>query len=362
MLLHLSNTSKNLSPDLLACHEMLCEGSRTFYAASFMLPHGIREPASALYAFCRVADDAIDFSDDRPTALKALQERLDRAYAGDPLPLPADRAFAEVVERFAIPKVLPEALLEGFAWDAEGRRYEDLSGVYHYSTRVAATVGAMMAMLMGVRDARLAARACDLGVAMQLTNIARDVGEDARAGRIYLPLSWLREEGIDPDQWLAEPVFNESIRRVVKRLLQTADMLYKRSGAGIARLPLGCRPAMYAARYLYAEIGREVARNGYDSVSQRAIVSPQRKALRFLSVLAAVPGFEGRLSLPPLEETRYLVDAVAHAPIPKNPVGRIYKGLPRKSFDDKMGWTLELFSQLEKREKRLSPANKRMIS
>ena len=132
--------------------------------------------------------------------------------------IPADRALADVVQQFAIPRTLLDALIEGFAWDAEGRRYEDISSVYAYSARVAATVGAMMTLLMGVRDPDLLARACDLGVAMQLSNIARDVGEDAANGRLYLPREWLREEGLDPDAWLAKPVWSPALGRVVSRL------------------------------------------------------------------------------------------------------------------------------------------------
>ncbi len=99
-----------------------------------------------------------------------------------------------------MPRELPEALLEGFEWDLVGRRYETLEELQAYAARVAGSVGAMMAVLMGARSAAVLARACDLGVAMQLTNIARDVGEDARQGRLYLPLAWLREAGIDPER------------------------------------------------------------------------------------------------------------------------------------------------------------------
>ncbi len=140
--------------------------------------------------------------------LDQLRERLARIYQGRPAEIPADRAFAEVVAQFAIPRSLPEALLEGFAWDQGRRRYESLDDVCDYAARVAGTVGAMMALLMGRREPEVVARACDLGVAMQLTNIARDVGEDARAGRIYLPIRWFKEAGIDPDAWLADPVFD----------------------------------------------------------------------------------------------------------------------------------------------------------
>ena len=101
------------------------------------------------------------------------------------------------------------------AWPGtrEVRRYETLQDLDAYAARVAGSVGAMMTLVMGQRAPEIVARACDLGVAMQLTNIARDVGEDARAGRLYLPLQWLREAGIDPDAWLAKPVFTPGDRR-----------------------------------------------------------------------------------------------------------------------------------------------------
>ncbi|MCX7890700.1 MAG: squalene/phytoene synthase family protein, partial [Rhodobacteraceae bacterium] len=151
--------------DIAACRNLLRGGSRSFYAASFLLPPRFRDPAMALYAFCRIADDAIDCVGDDPVlqaeALARLHGRLERIYAGCPIDDPADRALADVVHPFAVPKRLFEALLEGFAWDAEGRRYENLSGVYAYSARVAGTVGAMMAALMGARTEALVARACD---------------------------------------------------------------------------------------------------------------------------------------------------------------------------------------------------------
>ena len=113
--------------DMAVCRTLLQTGSRSFSAAARLLPAAIRDPTLALYAFCREADDIIDGHDNEPGHdLDWLRDRLHLAYAGRPLPLPVDRAFALVVDRFAIPRCLPEALLEGFAWDAEGRRYPDL--------------------------------------------------------------------------------------------------------------------------------------------------------------------------------------------------------------------------------------------
>ncbi|MDA0962938.1 MAG: squalene/phytoene synthase family protein, partial [Proteobacteria bacterium] len=163
--------------DMEACREAIRHGSLSFHAASRLLPARVRDPALALYAFCRLADDAVDLQTEKADAVLRLRDRLDLVYAGRPRDAAADRAFAAVVEEFEMPRALPDALLEGLAWDAEGRRYSDISGLYAYSARVASAVGVMMTVLMRVRDADALARACDLGVAMQLTNIARDVRE-----------------------------------------------------------------------------------------------------------------------------------------------------------------------------------------
>lgn len=333
--------------DLAACRALLSNGSKSFHAASFFLPKSVRQPASALYAFCRIADDAIDeCRDDQAVALAQLHARLGRIYAGRPEPHPVDRAFAGAVRRFHMPRELPEALLDGFAWDAEGRSYDTISGVLDYSARVAAAVGAMMTALMGVRAPTVLARACDLGSAMQLTNICRDVGEDARNGRIYLPLDWLRDAGIEPDAFLARPRFTPALGEVVERVLALAETLYQRAETGIARLPVGCRPGIYAARLLYAEIGHEVARNGFDSVSQRAVVPRARKMALLSQAIAATPFPGGDCDAEPLEENRFLIDAVAAAPaLP----GRDATGRPR--IGQKVVWLLDLFETLEERDR-----------
>jgi phytoene synthase len=327
--------------DRAACRALIRCGSRSFFCASLVLPRRIREPALALYAFCRLADDAVDDPEGGPEALAELQARLDRIYAGQPLDIAADRAFADVVGRFGIPYRLPAALLEGFSWDQQARRYDTIGELRAYGARVAGAVGAMMAMLMGVRDPSVAARACDLGVAMQLTNIARDVGEDARNGRLYLPQQWLREAGIDPDAFLAAPRFGPRLASVVRGLLASADSLYARADAGIPALPARCRPGITAASRLYQGIGHELARQGHDSVSTRAIVPGRRKlALMAQAGLNGAPS-AANLHAPALPETRYLVDAVRAAP----PLDDTRPAFP----DEGAAWVCDLFLKLEER-------------
>jgi phytoene synthase len=272
--------------------------------------------ATALYAFCRDVDDAVDEEGRAEDAVEQLELRLQRVYAGRPEDRPEDRAFSQVVERFAIPRAIPEALLEGMRWDMSERHYEDEAALYAYCARVAATVGAMMSLVMGGRDPQTLARACDLGVAMQLSNVARDVGEDARMGRLYLPRQWFKDEGLDPDRWLARPQFSPELERILRRLLSRADAFYERSRGGIACLPRGCRPGMHAARLIYAEIGEEVRRRGHDSVSARAIVPNWRKGLLvFRAALAALR--RDSLSVEPtVGEAQFLVDAVVQYGVP----------------------------------------------
>jgi phytoene synthase len=309
--------------DHAACRELICDGSKSFFAASTVLPSEVCQPAYALYAFCRVADDAVDLEGGEREAVERLRMRLDRAYEGRPLPDPVDRAFACVVHQYGMPRALPEALLEGLAWDAEGRHYEDLADVYAYAARVAGAVGAMMSVLMGTREPAVIARACDLGVAMQLTNIARDVADDAREGRLYLPREWMREAGLEPDAWLADPVYDERLRRLVARLLASAEALYDRAAPGIDALPSGCRPGIHAARRIYREIGRAVEAQGCDPSCGRAVVSKGRKMRLLARALADCLAWSRRpIAAPALAEVQFLVDAVAAEPAPVRPQTR----------------------------------------
>jgi phytoene synthase len=331
--------------DLAACRQTMRGGSKTFFAASLILPAGVRGPATALYAFCRAADDMIDCAADAAVALDAVRARLARIYGGGPFDDPADRCFARVVEHYAIPRALPEALIEGFAWDAGRRRYPDMSSVYAYGARVAGTVGAMMAIVMGAHGQDAYVRACELGVAMQLTNIARDVGEDARLGRVYLPLDRMHAAGLDPDAFLALPRFDMRVARVVREVLEAADTLYARGVRGISALPASCRPAIWAAARLYAEIGHEVARRGYDSVSGRAVVAPARKFAVLTATVLAPSDVIRTVEPVPLPEIAWLADIAASARRAPRGVAPAWWQLNARA--ERM---IELFERLAERE------------
>jgi phytoene synthase len=335
--------------DIEACTELMRGGSKSFFAASRLLPARVRAPAIALYAFCRLADDAIDNGTDQKAAMRDLKARLAAIYAGRPGREDADRALTVVVHRYRIPMGLVEALLDGFLWDSEGRRYETLADVEAYGARVAGTVGAMMSLIMGAASQTAIARACELGVAMQLTNIARDIGEDARNGRLYIPRTWFREIGMDADDWLANPLFDARIGGFAQRLLLRADALYRRGEFGLIELPRDCRPAIQAARLVYAEIGHQLERTGLNSVDHRSVV-PMRRKLALIAratatalrapALPAVP-------LSPVPAIHYLVDIVRFDRGDADEVERT--GVPRRSFDERIEWMVDLFERLEQR-------------
>jgi phytoene synthase len=326
-----------------ACATLLRGGSRSFYAASRLLPAHVRQAATALYAFCRVADDAIDAvpSAAAPAALAKLQTRLAHIYNGAPSNHAEDRAFAAIVHRHAIPQALPAALLEGFAWDATGRRYENFPALLEYAARVAGSVGAMMALVMGVRAPDVVARACELGLAMQLTNIARDVGEDARLGRLYLPLDWLAEAGVDPAEFLRAPAYCQGVGAVVRRLLNEADILYAQASAGIAQLPASCRPAIHAARLLYAAIGHHAGGAAFDPVARRAVV-PGRAKLGLVLQAVAASALPARATRPVEVPAAWAL--VAAAELPAAPMVAV------REYESRFAWMVQMLAALDDRE------------
>lgn len=268
----------DLDPELRdACIASIRAGSKSFHAASILLPGRVRLAARALYAFCRASDDLIDEETGAHADAASLMLRIGNLYDGAPMDSVPDLAFARVVADFDIPRAVPEALVEGFRWDEEGRSYETLEDVIAYAVRVASTVGLMMTVIMGVRRAHVLARAADLGIAMQLTNIARDVGEDARRGRIYLPTEWLDNAGIDRRRFLENPVHDTRMAGVVAQLLAAAETFYERGLTGVGGLPFDCRPAIRSAGAIYRDIGREIAAHGHDAVGRRAHTSKARK-------------------------------------------------------------------------------------
>lgn len=320
--------------DLALCRQMIRQGSKSFHLASLLLPTEYREHARGLYGFCRMADDLVDSARTPDGAVAELSARLDAIYASAPEPRPEDRAFADVVHRFAIPRAVPDALIEGFAWDAGARHYGTLADVTAYGVRVAGTVGVMMSLLMGERRPQALSRAIDLGVAMQFSNIARDVEDDASLQRVYLPEDWLHQHGLSAAQVRSLPA---SASAVASRLVAEAEHMYDRAASGIAMLPRSCRASINAARLLYREIGREAERIRHRG---RAVVSLRRKLSLLGSAVAQTPWLSAASDAPCLPEGQFLLDAVAATPAPH---------LASKGFSDQLGWVVNMFIAIEAR-------------
>ncbi len=249
----------------------LAAGSKSFALAGRLLPRSCRDDAAVLYAWCRRCDDAVDLAGPelRAEALRRMRRELEAAYAGHETFDPVLRAFGEVVRRRRIPRRYPSQLLDGFQMDVEGATYPSLGALLGYAYCVAGTVGVMMAHVMGVTQPGPLRRAAHLGIAMQLTNICRDVDEDWRNGRLYLPRELLAaQEGARFDPTAA--------RRAVRGLLGEADRFYASADAGLGALRFRCAVAIRAARLIYADIGRVIAARGHD-VRRRAVVSRGRK-------------------------------------------------------------------------------------
>ena len=290
--------------------ETIQKGSSSFAAAAALFGPETRADAEMLYAWCRHCDDVID-GQDLGHGMQALdpdaaRERLEGLYAktrsavaGEQTTDPEFAAFQRVAQRRQIPERYAIDLIDGFAMDVAERRYETLEDTLDYCYHVAGVVGVMMALVMGVKPGDLATlrRAQDLGLAFQLTNISRDVVEDAVNGRVYLPADWLAQAGV-PQDAVAAPEHRAAVAGVVKRLLDVAEPYYTSALNGLPALPWRCAWAIGAARGVYRQIGVEVERLGPRAWDQRVSTSTAQKVGFAFGGLGMAIGSRGRKDPP----------------------------------------------------------------
>lgn len=302
---------------IVQCRRSLAAHSLSFSLAAKLLPADGRDEAAVLYAWCRRADDAIDEAPpgQERTRLAALQRELRDVYAGAPQNDTLLAAFQGVVAGRDIPVHYPAALLDGLRKDAEGERYRSVEQLIGYCYRVASTVGLMMCHVLGVRSRRAVTYAAHLGIAMQLTNICRDVAEDWQRGRLYVPDELLAPLGApDLDGERGRPLPSAArgpLARAVEQLLALADRYYRSGDRGLIALPFRAAFAVRTARLVYAAIGRRLARQRYDVLAGRAVVPgwmklwlTTRAALMTLAELPARARQRSRRA-PNLPITRY---------------------------------------------------------
>jgi phytoene synthase len=284
----------------------IATGSKSFALASRVLPRRVRDQAAIVYTWCRRADDAIDLAPPaaQPAALAALRADLDAVSAGAATG-PQLAAFASVIRDRAIPRAYPDALLDGMAMDAAGATYLRVEELLGYCWRVAGVVGLMMSHVMGVTRDDALVPAAHLGVAMQITNVCRDVAEDWRLGRLYVPDEVLARHGAGGLAIeLGRPMPRSAVAPLagaVAELLALADRHYRAARPGFAALPWRCALAVRAAASIYRAIGARIAARGHRVTAGRAVVSTPRK-LALLAGAAVRTGAglrPGRRARPP---------------------------------------------------------------
>lgn len=267
-------------------------GSKSFALAARLFAPGTRALVWDLYTWCRHCDDVVDGQVlghghdphvDRAARLADLQRGTAAAHAGTAGDSGAFAALQRVVQATDLPAAVTADHLAGFAMDVAGRRYDTLDDTLDYCYHVAGVVGLMMAWVMGVRETATLCRASDLGLAFQLTNIARDVVDDAVAGRVYLPGHWLDEAGatLVPGQAPGDATLTRLVP-VVARLLDEADRYYGSAQCGEAHLTWRSAWAVATARHVYGDIGHEVRRRGNAAWRQRAGTTTPAKVARLL--------------------------------------------------------------------------------
>ena len=277
--------------------ECIEQGSKSFAAAARLFAPDVRTSAMMLYAWCRHCDDVIDgqeFGHNTPAASQTVSdERLAELRANTIEALqgratePVFLALAAVTARHQIPRRYPLDLIEGMAMDVRGFPARTLDDTLLYCYHVAGCVGVMMAYTMGASARPALERACDLGAAFQLTNIARDVLADARVGRVYLPEDWLADAGIPRDR-VANPEHREALFGVTVRLLDEAERYYASAYYGLAMLPARSALAIAAARRIYRAIGARIRAGGPQGMERRAVVSRGRKRTALVAALGDV--------------------------------------------------------------------------
>ena len=264
------------------CHAQTRRHARSFYFASVVLPREKKRAAYAVYAFCRYADDLVDRAEpgaDVAPVLARVGAEFDRLAAGGAQDPPFAPAFAWAVGRFGLEKQPFLDLLKGVAMDLGPVRIADWPQLRDYCYHVASVVGLMMARIFELRDERGRERAIDLGLAMQLTNILRDVGEDHRLGRVYLPADEMAAHGVSAAD-LGRAHATPALKTLLRTQAARAREYYTRAEEGIPLLADdGSQFTVWLMRHVYAGILEEVEKLDYEVLHRRASTSFPRKLL-----------------------------------------------------------------------------------
>ena len=260
------------------CQQKAAASGSSFYYSFLFLPEDKRRAITALYAFCREVDDVVDDCSDVATARATLawwRQELAAAFHGTPQH-PVARALAEVAPRFNLAEARLNEIIDGMQMDLDHHHYPTFDALRLYCHRVAGVVGLLSAGIFGYQDHRTLEYAADLGLAFQLTNIIRDVGEDARRDRIYLPLDELERHCVSPDD-IARSRENDNFRRLMEFQIERAQGYYR---AAFAKLPAADHRAQRTGiimAAIYRTVLDEIRRDGCHVLTGRVSLTPVRK-------------------------------------------------------------------------------------
>lgn len=263
------------------------QGSKSFAKAAMLFDPETRQSVMMLYAWCRYCDDVIDgqilghgqqilSQEEKLHRLQLLQAETARICCGQSSDIPAFAALERVVRKHGIAQRHLFELLEGFQLDATEAAFLTINDTLHYCYHVAGVVGVMMARIMGVKDREIMHRAADLGIAFQLTNIARDIREDMQVGRCYLPREWLDRVKIPLDE-LHLPCHHAALHSLACELVELAEQYYASARIGMTQLPWRCAWAIASALLIYRDIGLRIRVVGHGAWEGRMQVSGARK-------------------------------------------------------------------------------------
>ena len=260
------------------CQDRAAKSGSSFYYSFMFLPPERRQAITALYAFCREVDDVVDECHDlslAQTKLEWWRQEVGRVYNGTPAH-PVGHALKDVIKGFRLPQEQLLEIIDGMAMDLSQTRYLDFKGLQLYCYRVASVVGLLAAEIFGYQDRQTLKYAHDLGLAFQLTNIIRDVGEDARRGRIYLPIEDLQRFNV-PAKDLLEARYSEQFRALMAFQAERAEKFYDQAFAQLPAVDRKAqRPGLVMAA-IYRTLLREIARDGFMVLDRRTSLTPLRK-------------------------------------------------------------------------------------
>jgi len=279
--------NRQLQTGFREAKEITKKFAKTFYLASLFLPKENKYASYAVYAICRLSDEAVDGLTplDKRGNLQKLESKISDAYTERQINEPLLSAFRQTVNKYKIPKEYFDELIKGMRMDLEINRYQDFPALYEYCYRVAGVIGLIMLKIFGYKDNAAKDYAIKLGIAMQLTNILRDINEDFLRGRIYLPQNEILEFNIS-EQQLSKGQIDEHFRNLLRFQINRCRKFYNDSFAGIQLInsPF-CRFVVFCMKEIYSGILEEIEKNDYDVFTERAHVNKLKKTVIMFKIL-----------------------------------------------------------------------------